>query len=54
MGLGTELSPEVASALGVVLAEVERQLNRWTAAGGAALPEAAEETSGTEQLREHI
>ena len=54
VGLGTKLSPEVASALGVVSAEVERQLDRWTSASGAALPEAAEETSGTEQLREHI
>jgi hypothetical protein len=35
MGWGTELSPEVASALPVVLAEVARQLDRWTSAGGA-------------------
>jgi hydrogenase maturation protease len=54
MGWGTELSPEVASALPVVTAEVVRQLDRWTLAGGAALPGAAKETSGTEQLRERI
>jgi hydrogenase maturation protease len=54
MGWGTELSPEVASALPVVTAEVGRQVDRWTSAGGAALPEAARETSGTEQLRERI
>jgi hydrogenase maturation protease len=35
MGLGTELSPEVASALPAVSAEVVRQLDRWTSAGGA-------------------
>lgn len=54
MGWGTELSPEVASALPVVTAEVGRQVDRWTSAGGAALPGAARETSGTEQLRERI
>lgn len=54
MGWGTELSPEVAGALPVVSAEVARQLDRWTLAGGAALPGAAKETSGTEQLRERI
>ncbi|MGA3099972.1 MAG: hydrogenase maturation protease [Bryobacteraceae bacterium] len=36
MGWGTELSPEVAGALPVVFAEVVRQLDRWTSAGGAA------------------
>lgn len=50
MGLGTELSSEVASALAVVSAEVARQLDRWTSAGDAAV----KETSGTEQLRERI
>jgi hydrogenase maturation protease len=54
VGLGTELSAEVASALAVVSAEVARQLDRWTSAGDAALPEAAKEISGTEQLRERI
>ena len=53
-GLGTELSPEVAGALPVVSAEVARQLDRWTSAGGATLPRAAVETSATEQLRECI
>jgi hydrogenase maturation protease len=36
MGLGTELSPEVAGALPAVSAEVVRQLDRWTSAGEAA------------------
>ena len=36
MGLGTELSPEVASALPALSAEVVRQLDRWTSAGDAA------------------
>jgi hydrogenase maturation protease len=54
MGLGTQLSPEVASALPVVSAEVVRQLDRWTSDRGAALPAAARQTSGTEQPREHI
>ena len=68
MGLGTELSPEVARALPVVSAEVVRQLERWMADGGAvnsketqgaaswdaALPRAANETAETEQLRELI
>lgn len=54
MGLGTELSPEVAGALPVVSAEVVRQLDRWTSAGSTALPRGARETSATEQLREHI
>ena len=66
MGLGTQLSPEVASALPVVSAEVVRQLDRWTSAAGRefkglevrsldpALPGAARETSGTEQPRERI
>jgi hydrogenase maturation protease len=62
MGWGTQLSPEVAGALPVVFAEVVRQLDRWTSAGGAAnvkgtqgaeswdsaLPRAAKETSETE------
>jgi hydrogenase maturation protease len=54
MEWGTELSPEVSGALPVVSAEVVRQLDRWTSAGGAALPGAAKETSETEQLRERI
>jgi hydrogenase maturation protease len=68
MGLGTELSPEVARALPVVSAEVVRQLDRWTSTGGAvnskgtqgaeswdaALPRAEKKTAETEQLREHI
>jgi hypothetical protein len=68
MGLGTQLSPQVASALPVVSAEVVRQLDRWTSAADAAnsretqgvgsweaaLPEAAKEISGTEQPRERI
>jgi hydrogenase maturation protease len=54
MGCGTQLSPEVAGALPVVLAEVARQLDRWTLAGGAALPRAARETSETERLRDCI
>ena len=36
MGLGTQLSPAVASAMPAVAAEVVRQLDRWTSAGGAA------------------
>jgi len=44
MGLGTELSPEVASALPVVSAEVVRQLDRWTSG----------ETSAARQVRECI
>jgi hydrogenase maturation protease len=61
IGLGTELSPEVARALPAVSAEVARQLDRWTPAGGgtsteamqsaeswdAALPRAARKTSKT-------
>jgi len=39
MEWGTELSPEVSGALPVVSAEVVRQLDRWTSAGGAALQE---------------
>jgi len=35
LGLGTELSPEVAGALPAVSAEVVRQLDRWTWAGDA-------------------
>jgi hydrogenase maturation protease len=35
IGLGTQLSPEVAGALPAVSAEVVRQLDRWTPAGGA-------------------
>jgi hypothetical protein len=68
MGLGTQLSPAVASALPVVAAEVLRQLDLWTPAGGAAnsqetqgadsveaaLPGAALERSETEQPRERI
>ena len=54
IGLGTELSREVADALPVVAAEVVRQLDRWTSPGGAALPEAARERQGTEQPRERI
>ena len=58
VGLGTHLSPEVAGALPTVSAEVVRQLERWTAAGGDAnskgiqnaepwdaLPKGARETS---------
>jgi hydrogenase maturation protease len=68
MGLGTQLSPEVARALVVVSAEVVRQLERWTAAGDGANPKgsqgadlwdaaftrATEERSRTEQPRERI
>jgi hydrogenase maturation protease len=68
MGLGTQLSPEVASALPVVSAEVVRQLDRWTSAADAAnasetqgadsleaaLPGAARDTSGKEQPGERI
>ena len=68
MGLGTQLSPEVAGALPVVSAEVVRQLDRWTSAGDAAnskgtqgaeswdaaLARAEIETSGIEQPRERI
>jgi len=36
MGLGTQLSPEVAGALPAVSAEVMRQLDRWTSADDAA------------------
>jgi hypothetical protein len=68
IGVGTQLSPEVASALPVVSAEVVRQLDRWTSAAdaansretqgadswGAAPPRAATEISGTEQPRERI
>jgi hypothetical protein len=49
MEVGTELSPEVASALPVLAGEVVRQVERWRTAGGA-----AKEISATEQLREHI
>ena len=35
IGLGTQLSPEVAKALPAVSAEVVRQLERWTPDGGA-------------------
>jgi hydrogenase maturation protease len=35
IGLGTQLSPEVAGALPAVSAEVVRQLDRWTPAGSA-------------------
>ena len=54
IGLGTELSREVAGALPAVAAEVVRQLDRWTSPGGTALPEAARERQGTEQPRERI
>ncbi len=68
MGVGTELSPQVLSALPVVSAEVVRQLDRWMSAGDAAnsqgtqgadsleaaLPRAATEISGAEQPRERI
>jgi hydrogenase maturation protease len=54
MGWGTELSPAVARALPVVSAEVVRQLDRWTSAGGAPLSKAARVISGTEQPRERI
>jgi len=68
MGVGTELSPQVLSALPVVSAEVVRQLDRWMPAGDAAnskgtqgadsleaaLPRAATEISGAEQPRERI
>ena len=54
LGWGTQLSPEVAKALPVVSAEVVRQLDRWTSAGGAPLPKAAKVISGTEQPRERI
>lgn len=68
MGLGTQLSPQVASALPIVSAEVVRQLDRWTSAGDdanskgtqgadsldAVLPGAANKITGTEQPRERI
>lgn len=53
MGVGTQLSPEVAGALPVVSAEVVRQLERWTSADEAAkVLRAANEMTGTEQPRE--
>jgi hydrogenase maturation protease len=68
IGLGTQLSPEVAGSLPIVSAEVLRQLDRWTLAGDAAnskgsqgagsldaaLPGAANKITGTEQPRERI
>jgi hydrogenase maturation protease len=38
MGLGTQLSPEVAGALPAVSAEVVRQLDRWMSAGATSTP----------------
>jgi hydrogenase maturation protease len=38
IGLGTQLSSEVARALPVVFAEVARQLDRWTSTGGIVSP----------------
>ena len=68
MGLGTQLSPEVAGSLPIVSAEVVRQLDRWTSADNAAksketqsaesldaaLPRAANKIAGTEQPGERI
>jgi hydrogenase maturation protease len=68
LGLGTQLSPEVAAALPIVCAEVVRQLDRWTSAGDAAngketqgasssdasLPRTATKIAGTEQPGERI
>jgi hydrogenase maturation protease len=68
IGLGTLLSPEVASALPALSAEVVRQLDRWTSAADAVifkgtqgtdstdavLPGAANTMTGTEQPRERI
>jgi len=42
IGLGTRLSPAVASALAAVSAEVVRQLDRWTPAGGATSTQATQ------------
>jgi len=68
MGLGTQLSPEVAAALPIVSAEVVRQLDRWASAGDASncretqgaasldavLPRTATKITGTEQPGERI
>ncbi|MDR3719659.1 MAG: HyaD/HybD family hydrogenase maturation endopeptidase [Bryobacteraceae bacterium] len=68
IGLGTRLSPEVASALPALSAEVVRQLERWASAADAVifkgtqgtdstdavLPGAANKMTGTEQPRERI
>jgi hydrogenase maturation protease len=68
IGLGTQLSPQLASALPALAAEVVRQLDRWTSVADAAifkgtqgtdstdavLPGAANKMTGTEQPRERI
>jgi hydrogenase maturation protease len=68
MGLGTQLSPEVASSLPILFAEVVRQLDRWTSADNdaqsketqsaesldAVLPRTANKITGTEQPGERI